>query len=289
MTDEPRRPALRYHGGKWRLAPWILQHAPRHRVYVEPFGGGASVLLRKRRCHAEVYNDLDGDPVNLFRVLQAPELRAKLIQAVELTPFAREEFVLAYEPTLDPIERARRLIIRSFQGFGSNGHNISVRTGFRNHSHRSGTTPAVDWTSMPPALAAVAKRFIGVVIENRPAIEVMRQHDSRSTLHYVDPPYVHATRSSRLDSRRDYHGYAHEMTDEGHAVLLQAVLELDGMVLLSGYSHPLYEHFLAGWRQVQRDVQVVSNQTRTECLWINPAAAEALAAERGELFFEISA
>src|SRR5574337_272680 len=92
----PKRPLLRYHGGKWKLAPWILRHLPPHRVYVEPFGGGASVLLQKPRSYAEVYNDLDGEVVNLF--IMARERGEELAQAIELTPFAREEFELSYRP-----------------------------------------------------------------------------------------------------------------------------------------------------------------------------------------------
>lgn len=88
-----KRPLLRYHGGKWKLAPWILRHLPPHRVYVEPFGGGGSVLLQKPRSYAEVYNDLDGEIVNLFRV--ARERGEELAQAVELTPFARLDRNLA--------------------------------------------------------------------------------------------------------------------------------------------------------------------------------------------------
>ena len=88
----PTRPVLRYMGGKWRLAPWILRHLPPHRTYVEPFGGAASVLLRKPRAYAEIYNDLDGEIVSLFRVLRDPEAAAELVRRIALTPFAREEF-----------------------------------------------------------------------------------------------------------------------------------------------------------------------------------------------------
>ena len=84
------RPALRYHGAKFRLAPWVLRHFPAHGTYVEPFGGAAGVLLQKPRSYAEVYNDLDGEMTNFFRVLRDPVRRAALTEALVLTPvFAR--------------------------------------------------------------------------------------------------------------------------------------------------------------------------------------------------------
>lgn len=272
----PSRPALRWHGGKWLLAPWIIAQFPKHEVYVEPFGGAASVLLRKPRSYAEVYNDLDGQVVNMFRVLQDEAAEARLIELLNVTPFARAEFELAYEVSTDPVEEARRLIIRSFMGFGSDGHNRQQKTGFRAGSNRSGTTPAHDWLNYPDSLRAVAARFRGCIVEQRPAIAVMAQHDSPATLHYVDPPYLPSTRSSK--SRRGggkYHAYAHELSNDDHAELLAFLRTLSGMVVLSGYPSKLYDDALTGWIRIERNALADGARPRTEVLWLNPAAAAA--------------
>jgi DNA adenine methylase len=256
----PTRPVLRWHGGKWLLAPWIISHFPSHRVYVEPFGGAGSVLMRKERCYAEIWNDLDGDAVNLFQVLRS-ERAQQLVDHLRMTPFARDEFNEAYEASDCPVERARRLVIRSFMGFGSNGH--SRVTGFRANSNRSGTTPAKDWLNYPDSLEKVIERLRGVIIENRDARDVMSNHDGHETLHYVDPPYVFATRS---DLSKDY---AHELDDKDHADLLVFLRRLKGNVVLSGYPHQLYDDALHDWRRVEREALADGAKKRTEVLWMN--------------------
>lgn len=173
VLDRPSRPVMRYHGGKWRLAPWILEHSPPHRVYVEPFGGAASVLLQKPRSYAEVYNDKCGRVVNIFRVLRDPASAADLERRLRLTPFARDEFTPinegAYDAAVDDIDRARIMIFRSFAGFGSNAFALRRSTGFRGTSNRSGTTPAHDWANFADCIPTFIARLRGVVIENREA------------------------------------------------------------------------------------------------------------------------
>ena len=277
---QPERPVLRWHGGKWLLAPWIIDHFPAHDVYVEPFGGAGSVLMRKPRSYAEVWNDLDGDAVNLFRVLRGPDAE-RLVNYCRLTPFAREGFEEAYGETDDPVEKARRLIIRSFHGFGSDGHNGARMTGFRANSNRSGTTPAHDWVNYPDNLAAVIGRLQGVVIENRPAAKVMAAHDGPDTLHYIDPPYVHSTRAKTHGSARK--NYRHELTDADHAELLAFIQTLKGMVLISGYPHPLYDRALAGWARHEKAALADGARHRIEVLWINPLASARRSEERAAM------
>jgi DNA adenine methylase len=272
--NEPTRPILRWHGGKWRLAPWIISHFPTHRTYVEPFGGAASVLLRKTPSYAEVWNDLDEELVNLFPVLRDKHRADELIRRLELTPFSRSDFNEAYRPARSQLERARKLIIRSFMGHGSDGASGIYRTGFRANSNRTGTTPAHDWVGFPQALAFAAERLRPVVLERRPAVRVMRTHDSADTLHYVDPPYAHETRA-RANRRPDNGGvYRHELTTDEHIDLLKMLKTLEGMVALSGYPSELYDEALPGWRKVSIRAMADGALERVEVLWLNPALVE---------------
>lgn len=262
----PSRPILRYHGGKFRLSQWILSFFPEHRIYVEPFGGAASVLLQKPRSYMDVYNDLDGEIVNLFMV--ARDLGEKLVSAIELTPFSRDEFKLAYEVTTDPVERARRLVVRSFMGHGSNSHNR--QTGFRRHSRQSGTSPCHDWKNYPRALLEIIDRLQGVVIENRDALALIAEQDHEETLFYLDPPYVFSTRDKGTD-------YKFEMTDQQHFEFAELLHSLKGMVVLSGYGSDLYDKELfKNWFRAERTAMADGARERTEVIWMNAAAQQAL-------------
>lgn len=271
----PVRPLIRYHGAKWRLAPWIIRNFPPHRCYVEPFGGAAGVLLQKERVYAEVYNDLDGDIVNLFRVLRDPEGSARLIDLVNLTPYARDEFDDAYESHPDLVERARRTIVRASMGFGSAGATKGT-TGFRIDTRRRYGTAQQLWAEYPATLGPVIQRLTGVMIENRPALEVIRQHDAPDTLFFVDPPYLHETRYAGARCGRYY---AHEMSDEDHATLLRELRQVRGMVALSGYPSVLYDEALSDWARTTTTSRISAARgtgVRTECLWLNPACVDAL-------------
>lgn len=261
----PRRPICRYYGGKWRLAPKIIEHFPGHACYVEPYGGAASVMMRKPISKTEVYNDLDSQVVGLFRILQDTELCDELVRKIEVTPYAREEFDLAWEATDDPIESARRFLIRSDQSYCSGGGAVRNKTGFRAKCDQTERL-AREWAKKDQVILAIAQRLRRAVIEHRPALVVIRDFDAADTLFYVDPPY---RRGSRLDSSLKYR---HELTDQDHRDLLGCLTSVKGMVVISHYPDALYDEHLAGWKRVELKATTNHGQGATEHLWISPNA-----------------
>lgn len=285
MDLKPTRPVVRYHGSKWRLAPWIMSHFPEHRIYTEVFGGAAGVLIQKPRAYSEVYNDLDGDVVNLFEVLRHPVMRAQLVHDLVVTPYARAEFERAWEPAENPVERARRLVIRAMMGFGSAGA-TKGSTGFRIDTKREYETAQHTWVMYPDNLAAVGQRLTGVLIENRSAIEVLSAHDTPQTLHYVDPPYVFEARC-RIKGKAGSRGYRHEMDADDHLELIDELKGLRGMVVLSGYATELYDQALQGWERRTTKARISGGRgtaMREEVVWMNPACAAALNQTQRGLF-----
>lgn len=271
LLSDPRllsvdRPALRYYGGKWRLASWIIEQFPAHTCYVEPFAGGASVLIQKPPARFEVMNDLNHDVITFFDMLRArPE---QLIRAILLTPYAREELRRARrgEPTDDPIEQARRFYVRCWQSFGSGtgksstGWRYQIGTGDNSRASAIGSWNDVDH------LWLIAERLKYVQIEHDDALKVIERFDSTETLFYLDPPYVHSTRYHNSTDK----GYSHEMKDDGHRALADLVSRLKGMCIISGYPSGLYDELFAEWKRITRESMDVNGKAQIECLWLSP-------------------
>lgn len=260
------RAPLRYHGGKWRVAEKIIACFPPHECYVEAFGGGAGVLLRKNPSTLEIYNDLADDVVNFFRVLR--EQPRALIAAIDMTPYSRRELELAHGYADDPVERARRFYVRSWQDW--HAARPAHTPGAWRSMHRPTRRPFVyDWDDTHHLLQ-VAARLKHVQIEHRPALDVIQQRDTPDTLFYLDPPYLASTRSDRWA----YHGYTIDMAAERrHRDLARLLHGIKGMVVLSGYPSDLYADLYRGWECITFDMHDNAGQRRQECLWLNRAAS----------------
>lgn len=274
MTLEITRPLLRYLGGKWQLRHWIGEYLPAHDFYAEPFVGGASVLLSKPPApKGEIINDMNRDLINLFRVMQSADQSAELMRRLDWTPYAKAEHAMAAEPTEDPVERARRLVIRSFMGIEVAGV-ASRGTGFRmgnvdlrrfdQEGKRTFRNCAKDWDGWKSALPAIRDRIKHVMIYERDAMEFIDLMDTEQCLMYIDPPYDHATRS----------GTRYQVEFNAHPQLAERLLEAKAMVVLSGYPTEHYQPLeAAGWQRVEKDYRAnMSEERRTECLWISPNA-----------------
>ena len=220
--------------------------------------------MQKPEAKGEIYNDIYGDAVNVFRVLRDPQQAQELERLIRLTPCSYEEYKHAYELCDEPVERARRTIYRSFMTIGADGvlrHNAGFR-GLKNLE--TIVTSAQEWTRYPDVIQAFTKRLRNVLIENRDALYVLKIYDKPTTLFYVDPPYVLSTRTKRTAL------YIQEMTDEDHIELAKMLHQVKGMVALSGYSSTLYDELYSDWQVNKRTATAQNGKGRVECLWLSP-------------------
>ncbi len=263
-----------YFGSKKRLALHIAKMLPPHNAWVEAFCGSAAVTMVKKPAPIEIINDADLQIVNVFRQLR--EHSAELIRLVELTPYARAEYQAAYKAigSSNRLEQARRFLVASMMTVnGAVGSNCSAfkHSGFSYSQAyaRNGQEARVNrWNSLPRRLRKVINRLKHVRIERRDARELFKMFLNRpATLVYLDPPYL---------MERD-HGYKVDANErEFHEELLKLCCRARCMVLVSGYSNPLYNSFLTkerGWKRVAIKTHTRDTKgkdfSRTEVLWKN--------------------
>jgi DNA adenine methylase len=273
---------LKWHGGKSYLATKIVALMPPHLHYVEPFAGGLAVLLTRdpedprlrlssagdHRGVSEVVNDLDGQLVNFWRVIRDDAMFPRFQRQVEAIPFSRAEWEAAhcYVSKGDPVADAVAFFVNCRQS------RSGLRTGFspitRNRTRRGMNGNASEWLSAVEGLPEVHARLRRVVVENIPALELIRREDGPATLFYCDPPYLHSTRTAR----KAYGTF--EMAETEHRELLDVLHQCKGKVMLSGYPSKLYDEALADWARHTFDLPNQASGAKvkgreTEVLWCN--------------------
>ncbi len=259
--------AFGWYGGKYSHLDWLLPLLPSCDHYCEPFGGSAAVLLNRSPSPVETYNDVDGEVVNFFRVLR--DQKEKLVEAIGLTPFSREEFFVACGPPerdLSDLERARRFFVRARQVRTGLAQKASLgRWANCKNTSRAGMSGVVSrWLGSIETLPDIAERLLRVQIENRPAVEVIGLYDGRETLFYCDPPYPH-------EARGDVSSYGYEMLDHDHRVLARTLSRIKGKAAVSGYDCPLYAELYKGWRRIEAPKKQCHSvkKLRQEMIWVN--------------------
>ena len=249
---------INYPGCKWGMAKEIVPLMPPHRSYLEPYFGSGAVLFNKPPSAIETINDIDGEVVNFFEILR--ELPEQLAMMIHMTPYSREVYEKACnEKMYTKLERAYQFAIRCRM---AHGFRTCDNGGFKTDiCGRESAYCVRSWNRMPHDIMTAASRLKDVQIENRPALELIRRWNYPDVLIYADPPYLLDTRGGEL--------YRHEMTEQDHVELLEALLQHKGSVILSGYPSELYDESLCFWSRITRKSYNQNKDARTEVLWCN--------------------
>lgn len=287
MSHKVRSP-IRWIGGKGMMLKKLLPlvNAIPHRIYVEAFGGGASVLLAKRPSPVEVYNDIDLGLYDFFRVVADPELFAAFHRRVACLPVHRalfHECRKRLSTETDLVSRVACWFVLARQSFGGElGHSFGLSV---SDSRRGMATAAALWLRGVELLPEVHARLQRVLIEHGEALRVIERYDTPETLFFLDPPYPLATRGRRY--------YRHEMTDDDHRGLIKRIANVQGAVLLCTYPNAIYDELANhGWTQKTWETVAHSfgntrviaesrkdKSTRTEVVWFNKRALSLLTNE----------
>lgn len=272
-------------GGKNIIVTSLINLFPDHKIFVEVFGGGASVILNKVPAPVEVLNDLDSGLINFFRVLRDPEKFHRLHDKAMLTPYSREEFMHFkewWDEPEDDVEKAYRWYVvarMSFSGrFGTSWQHVVT------YSQKGMSCAVMKWLASLEALPQIHQRLMRVQIEHQDFRTILERYDTPDTLFYLDPPYVPDTRRAGK--------YDHEMTLEDHQDLVRILLGIKGKACLSGYAHPTYLPLEnAGWKRIDMETSCfaagrtratgiqgkgacTANQRRIESVWLSPSRSQ---------------
>ena len=264
------RPPLKSHGGKYYLCNWVIDNFPESYedlTYCEPFCAGASVFLNKNPSKEEVIGDTDDGVICVFKALR--DEPKEFITRIKRTRYTERAFKMAQNRSEEEFEDyvdhgVNEYVLRRMSRGG-------LKKAFAWSERKRGGQPGDlnAWKTMFAQLPIIAERIKGASILNKNFIDVFKVWDEEDTLFYLDPPYLHSTRTEGSTNL-----YEHEMTVEDHLALLHLAKNARGKVIISGYSSPLYNRNLKDWRVRRKNMANHSSQSkvkkrRVECLWLN--------------------
>jgi DNA adenine methylase len=265
-VDSVKSP-IKYFGGKGNMFQELLDQFPKddeYKVYLEPFGGSAAMLLSRPLGHVEIYNDIYANVYSLFKALSDKSLFDKFKSKCDLAIYSaqlRKEYKEKLKETgLSIVDRAYYFWYvnrTSHNGIGGWSANCYVR--------RKMSKATSDFLSCIDRMPELHDRLSAVIVENRDAIELMEKYNQSNVFMYLDPPYHQDTRGSAR--------YVHDYTNEQHEAFIDCVLELDAKVLISGYICKAYERLSPKFTRIDFNVKTVTGtgakKTKVESLWKN--------------------
>ena len=222
-------PIIPWLGGKRRLADVILNRFPPHSCYVKVFAGGAALYFLRQPAEVEVINDINGDVVNLYRVVK--NHLEEFVRQFKWALSSREVFKwtqITPGETLTDIQRAARFYYLQHQAFGGRVQGQSWGTA------TTAAAPTVNLLRLEEDLSAAHLRLVGAYIERLDWKDCMRRYDRPHSFFYLDPPYW------------ETEGYGVPFPFEEYVAMAKMMREIKGKALLSINDHPQIRECFAG-------------------------------------------
>lgn len=222
-------PIVPWLGGKRRLADVIVPRFPPHKCYVEVFAGGAALYFMRPPAEVEVINDINGELVNLYRIVQRH--LEEFVRQFKWALSSREVFKwlqITRPETLTDIERAARFYYLQHQAFGGkvSGQTWGTAT--------TAPAPTVNLLRLEEDLSAAHMRLHGAYIERLDWQDCVKRYDRPHTLFYLDPPYW------------ETEGYGVPFPWEEYEAMAERMRNLQGKAVLSINDHPAIRECFEG-------------------------------------------
>ncbi len=229
------KPLVPWIGGKRKLADHILPLFPQHDCYVEPFCGAAALFFLKEPSRVEVLNDVNGDLVNLYRVVKhhLEELYKQFKWC--LTSRQNWEWLQATPvETLTDIQRAARFLYLQKLAFGGlvDGQTFGTATTSR---------PRFNIFTLEQDLADAHYRLSNTTIEHLSWEQTIERYDRPHTLFYCDPPYWQTE------------GYGCDFGFEHYERMAELAKSIKGQMIISINDHPEIRQVFAGLHVIEVD------------------------------------